>query len=183
MIETVATSLPGVLLVRPKVFRDPRGSFTETWNDRAFREALGQEVSFVQDNESTSHRGVLRGLHYQEPPHAQAKLVRVTRGAVLDVVVDLRPGSPTLGRHFKTRLEPGGAQLWIPEGLAHGFLALEEGSTFVYKCTAYYNKESERTIAWNDPQLAIDWEYPDPTVGEKDLHGLAFHPGLWPVNA
>jgi dTDP-4-dehydrorhamnose 3,5-epimerase len=181
MIDVTTTPLAGVLLLRPKVFTDERGSFTETWNARTFREATGVDARFFQDNESTSHKGVLRGLHYQLPPFAQAKLVRVPRGAVLDVVVDLRPGSPTMGMHFKTLLEAGGAQLWIPEGFAHGFVALEENTVFAYKCTAPYHKESERTIAWNDPRLAIDWGTTDPLVGEKDRHGMAFREDLWPA--
>jgi len=177
-MEVARTELEGLLLLKPRIFQDDRGHFLETFNKRAFLEATGLDSPFVQDNESLSHRGVLRGLHFQLDPHAQGKLVRVTRGAVLDVVVDIRPGSPTLGRHFKTRLDADDkVMLWIPPGFAHGFLSLEENTVFCYKCTAYYHQPSERTIRWDDPDLGIAWGMDAPMVSGKDMDGHAFRGG------
>jgi dTDP-4-dehydrorhamnose 3,5-epimerase len=170
--------IEGVVLLRPRVFRDHRGAFMETWSEAACAPIIGPQ-RFVQDNESTSAKGVLRGLHLQLAPHAQGKLVRVSRGAVLDVCVDLRAGSPTRGRHVKAVLdarEP--AMLWIPPGFAHGFVALEDDTVFAYKCTAPYHPAAERTIFWNDPELAIDWGIDDPLVSPKDQAGTPFH-GPW----
>lgn len=169
------TGIADVLLLRPKVFADARGHFLETFNARSFAEATGHAPAFVQDNESRSAAGTLRGLHFQVEPHAQGKLVRVARGAVLDVVVDIRPGSPTVGRHVKVRLDDRDKHmLWVPPGMAHGFLALEDDTLFLYKCTAFYNPPAERTIRWNDPDLAIDWGVSAPLVSPKDAQGMSF---------
>lgn len=171
-MEVERTPLEGLLLVRPKVFRDARGWFLESFNEERFREATGVQVRFVQDNESRSQAGVLRGLHYQAEPHAQAKLVRVVEGAVLDVCVDIRRSSPTFGHHYKLVLgAKEKAMLYIPAGFAHGFLTLEEGTVFSYKCSAYYHPPSERMVLWNDPALAIDWGITDPVLSEKDRQG------------
>jgi len=174
-MRAVDTPIPGVKVLEPVVFEDHRGSFMETWNAREFS-ALGIDASFVQDNHSRSSHGVLRGLHYQlgKP---QGKLVRVTSGEVFDVVVDIRRGSPTFTRWFGLRLS--GAErrmLWVPPGLAHGFLVLSEAADLLYKCTDYYHPESERTILWNDPSLGIDWPLPggsEPVLSPKDRQGRA----------
>ena len=170
-MRVVPTSLDGVLVLEPRVFDDPRGWFMESFSDRTFRDATGVDATFVQDNQSRSARGVLRGLHFQLAPHAQGKLVRVTAGSVFDVVVDLRPGSTTLGRWFGVELsEANRRQLWIPAGFAHGFLVTSESADFLYKTTAYYHPASERSIVWNDPAIGIAW--PDigmaPIVSLKD---------------
>jgi dTDP-4-dehydrorhamnose 3,5-epimerase len=173
MMHVEMTPLKGLLVIRPKVFRDARGWFLESFNKQLFEQATGLPAAFVQDNESLSQTGVLRGLHFQVEPHAQAKLVRVVRGAVLDVCLDIRPDSPTFGKHFKIELD--GAEktmLYIPEGFAHGFHTLADDTVFSYKCTAYYHPPSERTIRWNDPALAIDWGITDPVLSAKDLGGV-----------
>lgn len=164
------TSIVGVLAIEPKVFADQRGYFFESFNARAFAEATGLAVEFVQDNHSLSTRGVLRGLHYQLPPKAQGKLVRVVHGAVFDVAVDLRHGSATFGRWEGHRLSAENRkQLWIPAGLAHGFLVLSETAEFLYKTTDYYSPEHERALLWNDPQLGIEWPLQgEPIVAAKD---------------
>jgi dTDP-4-dehydrorhamnose 3,5-epimerase len=170
-MKITPTELPEVLLIEPKVFEDDRGFFMESFNQREFDAAVGWHVDFVQDNHSRSARGVLRGLHYQLPPHAQGKLVRVARGSVFDVAVDIRRESPTFGRWVGTVLDARDhRQYWIPPGFAHGFLALEEGTHFLYKTTAYYAKDCERSIAWNDPQLGIAWPLMGtvPLVAPKD---------------
>ena len=150
--------LPEVLLIEPRVFADERGWFTESFNARAFADATGLDVPFVQDNHSRSSRGVLRGLHYQLPPSAQGKLVRAVTGSIFDVAVDIRRSSPSFGRWVAETLSAGNKrQLWIPAGFAHGFLALEEGTEVIYKTTAYYNKAAERAIRWDDPDLGIAW--------------------------
>jgi dTDP-4-dehydrorhamnose 3,5-epimerase len=157
-MQVATTPLQGVLLFLPKVFRDERGFFLETFSQRAFDNAVGRPVTFVQDNHSRSAAGVLRGLHYQAAPHAQGKLVQVVKGRAFDVAVDLRRTSPTFGRWYGVELaadEP--RQLWIPEGFAHGFLALEDETHFLYKTTAYYAPDSERAIRWNDPEIGITW--------------------------
>jgi len=178
-IET--TGLEGLLLIRPTVFADHRGYFFESFNAGRFRNDTGVNTAFVQDNESRSDRGVLRGLHFQLPPHAQAKLVRVVKGAVLDVCVDIRPDSPTYGQHFKAVLDGENKHmLYIPEGFAHGFHTLEDGTIFAYKCTAYYDKASERCIRWDDPALNIEWGAQDPVLSEKDLLGVPFDLNPWP---
>ena len=162
-MRVIPTALPGVLILEPKVFGDERGFFLESFNQRAFDEAVGAHVEFVQDNHSRSQRGVLRGLHYQLPPHAQGKLVRVISGRVFDVAVDLRRRSATFGRWTGTELTATEhRQLWIPAGFAHGFLVLSESADFLYKTTDYYAPAAEASVRWDDPQLAIEW--PDPGV-------------------
>lgn len=157
-MKVTPTAIPDVLVLEPRVFGDARGFFTESFNQQVFNEATGTNFEFVQDNHSRSCRGVLRGLHYQLPPHAQGKLMRVVRGAVWDVAVDIRPGSPTFGQWVaETLTEDNHKQLWLPPGFAHGFVVLSESADFLYKTTAYYAPESDRGIAWNDPDLAITW--------------------------
>jgi dTDP-4-dehydrorhamnose 3,5-epimerase len=150
-----------VLLLEPKVHGDQRGYFLETYRQDLFVEAVGHRVDFVQDNESSSARGVLRGLHYQLPPHAQSKLVRVIKGTVLDVAVDIRRGSPTFGQHVAVELsEENKRQLFVPRGFAHGFVVLSEQAIFAYKVDNYYSPECDRGLAWDDPALNIDWRLP-----------------------
>ena len=162
------SELPGLLIIDPKVFGDERGYFFESYNEVAFA-AAGLVAGFVQDNESRSARGVLRGLHFQEPPHEQGKLVRVASGAVMDVTVDIRKDSPTYGNWAAYELsEQNKRMLWIPPGFAHGFVTLENDTIFIYKCTKVYNRESENAIRWNDPDLNIDWGIENPIISEKD---------------
>lgn len=175
-MKATPTLIPDVLLIEPKVFGDSRGFFFESYNQRAFEEATGLLPTFVQDNHSRSSRGVLRGLHFQVQ-HAQGKLVRVTAGAVFDVAVDIRKGSPTYGRWVGEELSADNhRQLWVPAGLAHGFLVLSETADFLYKTTDYYAPQHERCIAWNDADLGIVW--PDPGVplqlSTKDQAGVRF---------
>jgi dTDP-4-dehydrorhamnose 3,5-epimerase len=152
------TTCPDVLVIEPKVFGDSRGFFLESFSQRAFDQAVGREVRFVQDNHSRSAQGVLRGLHFQLPPHAQGKLVRVTRGSVFDVAVDMRAASPDFGRWVGFELsETNHRQMWIPPGFAHGFLVLSESADFLYKTTDYYAPADEGAVRWDDPELAIDW--------------------------
>lgn len=156
------TAIEGVLLFEPRVFGDERGFFMESFSQRLFDEAVGTPLHFVQDNHSRSAKGVLRGLHFQKPPHAQGKLVRVTAGAVFDVAVDIRPGSATFGAWVGEVLSADNhRQLWIPPGLAHGFLVLTDSADFLYKTTAYYAPQSEGSVRWDDPELGIRW----PDVG------------------
>ncbi len=151
------TSIPDVLILEPRVFADERGFFFESWNARAWREATGLERSFVQDNHSQSRRGVVRGLHYQLR-RVQGKLVRAVAGEIFDVAVDLRRGSATFGQWVGARLSAGNRlQMWIPEGFAHGFVALDDSAEVLYKTTDYYSREDERCLRWDDPDLAIDW--------------------------
>jgi dTDP-4-dehydrorhamnose 3,5-epimerase len=166
----------GLLLVEPQVFEDNRGFFYESYNKARFDVAAGRSVTFVQDNHSRSARNVVRGLHYQIGAHAQGKLVRVVAGAILDVAVDIRRSSPSFGRWTALELSADNRkQLWIPEGFAHGFLALSEQAEVIYKTTAPYDRESERAIAWNDPELAIDWQLSgSPIVSDKDRVAPAF---------
>lgn len=167
--------IEGPILIEPRVFDDERGSFMESYNHQKFKEAVGAEVNFFQDNESHSFKDVLRGLHYQSPPKAQAKLVRVVQGAVLDVIVDVREESATFGQHLKFVLSATNQkQLYIPEGFAHGFLALDENNVFLYKCSAYYSPEHENTLLWNDPDLGIDWGIDTPILSDKDQQGISF---------
>ncbi|BBH48542.1 dTDP-4-dehydrorhamnose 3,5-epimerase [Pseudomonas sp. KU43P] len=171
-MNIIATAIPDLLIIEPKVFGDSRGFFLESFNAREFAKASGVEARFVQDNHSRSQRGVLRGLHYQID-NPQGKLVRVTQGEVLDVAVDIRRSSPTFGRWVATRLNADDhRQFWIPPGFAHGFLVLSESADFLYKTTDYYNPAAERCIRWNDPDLAIDWglETP-PLLSAKDQAG------------
>lgn len=169
-------AIPEVLLIEPKVFGDTRGFFYESFNQKAFNEATGLDLPFVQDNHSRSARGVLRGLHYQLPPHAQGKLVRVVRGAVFDVAVDVRKSSPTFGQWVGIELsEENHRQFWVPPGFAHGFVVLSESADFLYKTTDYYAPSHERCIAWNDPAIGVRW--PDigmsPLLSAKDQLGVA----------
>jgi dTDP-4-dehydrorhamnose 3,5-epimerase len=170
------TEFRDLIVIESSVFADDRGSFQESFNEARFRVDTGLNISFVQDNESISKANVLRGLHLQLPPKGQAKLVRVSRGRALDVVVDLRRTEPTFGKHFKIELSAINAmQLFIPEGFAHGFLTLENETIFSYKCSNYYSKDLERSIRWNDPELAIDWGSLNPLVSERDAHALNFN--------
>lgn len=165
------TPIDNCLLLEPKVLEDDRGIFFEAYNQEILDTYLGKQVTFVQDNHSVSRVGVLRGLHFQREPHAQAKLVRVIHGAVQDVVVDLRPGSKTFGRHFSIMLSAANRRmLFIPRGLAHGFLALMEDTEFLYKCDNFYNRASEDGIIYNDPELNIEWALPTGQIilSEKD---------------
>ena len=176
--QVTQTPLAGVLVLEPKVFGDARGFFFESFNARDFKQATGLKETFVQDNHSKSTKGVLRGLHYQTQ-HAQGKLVRVTQGSVFDVAVDIRQDSPTFGQWFGLELSSENKkQLWIPAGLAHGFLVTSESAEFLYKTTDYYHPEFERSLLWNDPTLKIEWPI-DATDGEvllsaKDKHGQEF---------
>lgn len=174
-MQVKITPLSGVLLIEPRVFGDSRGFFYESFNERVFTEQTGVAAHFVQDNHSKSARGVLRGLHYQIR-HAQGKLVRVCRGAVLDVVLDIRRSSPTFGQSFSSILsEDNKLQMWIPPGFAHGFAVLEDDTEFLYKTTDYWMPEHERSILWNDPALAIDWQLQcAPILSEKDQRGTPF---------
>lgn len=170
-MKVTPTAIPDVLIIEPKVFGDARGFFFESFNQKAFNEATGLNETFVQDNHSRSARGVLRGLHYQLPPHAQGKLVRVVRGAVFDVAVDIRKSSPTFGQWVGYELnDDNHMQLWVPAGFAHGFVVLSEAVDFLYKTTNYYAPLQERCLAWNDQQIGIAW--PDigmtPTLSAKD---------------
>ena len=175
-MKATATSVADVLIIEPKVFGDERGFFFESFNQRAFNAATGTDLSFVQDNHSRSAKGVLRGLHYQVG-QPQGKLVRVVRGSVFDVAVDIRPSSATFGKWFGMELnEHDHRQLWVPPGLAHGFLVLSDSADFLYKTTDYYAPAQERCIAWNDPTLAIDWPLAGsaPTLSVKDAAGQFF---------
>lgn len=171
-MNIIETAIPGVLIIEPKVFGDDRGFFLESWNARVFAEA-GLDLQFVQDNHSRSARGVLRGMHYQQP-NPQGKLVRVTAGAVYDVAVDLRRSSPTFGKWVGFELSAANKRmLWVPEGMAHGFLSLEDGTDFLYKCTSYYEPAHEHSLLWNDPAVGIDWPLGDivPLLAAKDIAG------------
>jgi dTDP-4-dehydrorhamnose 3,5-epimerase len=166
------TGIDGLIVIEPDVYGDSRGYFMESFSDRKFRELTGIEVTFVQDNESKSSYGVVRGLHFQRAPYAQSKLVRVVSGRVLDVAVDLRQGSGTYGRHFSIELSGDNhLQMFIPKGFAHGFAVLSEEAVFQYKCDEYYAPESEGSIAWNDPDLAIDWHISQDDVRVSDKDG------------
>lgn len=175
-MKVSALTIPDVLLIEPKVFGDERGFFFESFNQQRFNEATGLDLQFVQDNHSKSTKGVLRGLHYQLPPRAQGKLVRVVAGEVFDVAVDIRKNSPTFGQWVGAVLSAENKhQLWIPPGLAHGFLVLSESAEFLYKTTDYYAPELERCIRWNDPDLAITWPIDsEPVLSEKDRQGVSF---------
>lgn len=152
------TPLPGVLILSPAVHADDRGAFFESWNAGAFERATGVQAAFVQDNHSISAKGVLRGMHYQLPPKAQGKLVRCVRGAIFDAVIDIRRGSATFGRSFGIELSAANRrQIWVPEGFAHGFVALEEGCEVLYKTTDYWSRVHERCIRWDDPSVGIEW--------------------------
>ena len=165
------TEFDGLLILQPKVFKDERGTFIESWNKSVFK-SLGVNILFIQDNQSVSKKNVLRGLHFQKYPHGQGKLVRVSKGSALDVAIDIRKDSKTYGKHFKIKLSDQNAtMLWIPNGFAHGFISLEDQTVFQYKCDALYHPESEACIAWNDPSLGIDWGIKNPIVSVKDQKG------------
>ncbi|MDD3636672.1 MAG: dTDP-4-dehydrorhamnose 3,5-epimerase [Bacteroidales bacterium] len=173
-MEIINTKIPDLLIVKPLVFEDQRGYFFESYNKEKFLQQ-GIDQNFVQDNESKSMKGVLRGLHFQAPPFAQGKLVRVMKGAVLDVAVDIRQNSPTYGQWASTELtESNKWMYWVPPGFAHGFVTLEDHTVFFYKCTNVYNKASEGSIRWNDPDLNIDWGINNPILSEKDMHSPLF---------
>ena len=168
-LEVQSGLIDGLLMIRPRQFGDDRGVFSETWRHAHFEEALGHSVSFVQDNESVSGLGVLRGLHFQVPERAQGKLVRVVQGSALDVAVDLRKSSPTYGQHQTAMLSGENRwQFWVPPGFAHGFVTLEPNTIFCYKCTDIYSPKHERSLLWNDPALGIDWGVPNPLLSSKD---------------
>ena len=159
-MEVIKTEIEGVVIIEPRIFNDERGYFYESFSQREFEEKVCKTV-FVQDNQSKSSYGVLRGLHFQKPPHCQSKLVRCIKGAVLDVAVDIRKGSPTFGKYVAVELtEDNHRQFFVPRGFAHGFAVLSDEAVFQYKCDNFYNKESEGSVAWNDPTLAIDWKIP-----------------------
>ena len=167
-MQIIPTALNGLFIIKPKVFEDDRGYFFESYNKEFFQKN-GIKDEFLQDNQSLSQKGVLRGLHFQNPPHAQAKLVRVITGSVLDVAVDIRKNSPTYGKHVAEVLsEKNKTMMLVPEGFAHGFLVLEDNTIFSYKCSRVYNKESEEGILWNDEDIAINWTIKNPVLSEKD---------------
>ena len=180
-MEVIKTDIEGVVIIEPRLFRDERGYFFESWSERDFN-AQVRAVRFVQDNESKSSYGVLRGLHFQKPPYTQSKLVRVIRGAVLDVAVDIRKGSPTFGRHVAVELtEDNHRQFFIPRGFAHGFSVLTPEVVFQYKCDNFYAPQSEGALAWDDPDLGIDWRVPADQVilSEKDKHHPRLKEAAW----
>jgi dTDP-4-dehydrorhamnose 3,5-epimerase len=171
-MKATPLAIPEVMLIEPKVFGDDRGFFLESFNQQAFNEATGTDHQFVQDNHSRSRKRVLRGLHYQLPPHAQGKLVRVVRGAVFDVAVDIRKGSPTFGQWVGAGLtEDNHRQLWVPPGFAHGFVVLSDSADFLYKATSFYAPQADRGIAWNDPAIGVQWPQLDVelSLSDKDL--------------
>jgi dTDP-4-dehydrorhamnose 3,5-epimerase len=173
-MEVIKTKINDLIIIKPKVFADTRGYFFESYNGDTFKQ-FNIIANFVQDNQSLSNAGVLRGLHFQAPPFDQGKLVRVITGAVLDVAVDIRKNSPTYGEHVTIELtEDNKTMFYIPPGFAHGFLTLKDNTVFSYKCTNVYHKASEGTVLWNDQDLAINWNVKDPILSEKDLNGTAF---------
>lgn len=172
-MEVIKTDIEGVVIIEPRIFKDERGYFYESFSQREFEEKVCR-TTFVQDNQSKSAYGVVRGLHFQKSTYSQSKLVRCIKGAVLDVAVDIRKGSPTFGKHVAVELsEENHRQLFIPRGFAHGFAVLTPEAVFQYKCDNYYNKESEGAIAWNDPELAIDWRIPADKVLLSDKDKLS----------
>lgn len=176
-MEVIKTGIEGVFIIEPKVFGDNRGYFFESFNAREFAEKTGKEVIFVQDNESMSHYGVLRGLHFQLPPYSQSKLVRVIKGKVLDVAVDIRKGCSTYGKYVSCEMTgENKRQFFVPKGFAHGFCVLSDEAVFQYKCDEFYHPEAEGAIAWNDPNIAINWPITAEEIilSEKDKH----HPCL-----
>lgn len=170
-MDFIPTAVEGCFIIKPKIINDERGYFMESFNEAAFSKGIGQDVHFVQDNQSFSTRGVLRGLHYQTGEHAQAKLVRVLSGEVIDIAVDIRPESKTYGKYVSVLLSAENQQqFFVPRGFAHGFLVLSETATFFYKCDNFYNRESEGGINFNDPNINIDWQFPtsELLISEKD---------------
>ncbi len=168
-MKITTTPIEGLLVIEPQIFNDPRGYFFESYNEEKFH-AAGIDAKFVQDNQSLSQKGALRGLHFQAPPFEQGKLVRVVQGAVNDVVVDIRKSSPTYGQHFSVELSAQNQLMfWIPPGFAHGFETLLDQTIFLYKCTNVYNKGAEGGLLWNDPSLGIQWQTETPLVSDKDI--------------
>ena len=170
-MNVIKTEIEGLLILEPKIFGDSRGYFYESYNKQCFEEVTGLNINFVQDNQSKSCYGVLRGLHFQKPPYAQSKLVRCVKGQILDISVDIRKSSPTFGKYVAVELtEDNHRQLFIPHGFAHGFVVLSEEAIFQYKCDNFYHKESEGAVAWNDPEINIDWTIPfeDVILSDKD---------------
>ncbi len=173
-MKIINTPLDGLLVFAPEIYEDDRGYFFESWNKKIFKE-FGLNYEFNQDNQSLSKYGVLRGLHFQNPPYAQGKLVRVVKGKVLDVVVDIRSDSSTYGSHYKIELSGTNKLIfWIPPGFAHGFITLENDTIFSYKCTSVYNKQSEQALLWSDKTLNIDWQIKKPIVSQKDQNAIKF---------
>jgi dTDP-4-dehydrorhamnose 3,5-epimerase len=173
-MEVIETHIKDLLIIKPKVFEDARGYFFESYNEAVFKQH-GVDANFIQDNQSLSNSGVLRGLHFQAPPFAQGKLVRVINGAVLDIAVDIRRNSPTYGQHVSVELtEENKTMFYIPPGFAHGFLTLRDHTIFSYKCTNLYNKASEGTVLWNDNNLHINWNIQNPILSDKDIMGTPF---------
>lgn len=182
-MNVIDTEIAGVKIIEPLIFGDERGYFFESFSVRDFAAQTGMDITFVQDNESKSRYGVLRGLHFQKPPFAQAKLVRVVEGTVLDIAVDIRRNSPTFGRHVAVELSGSNyRQLFLPKGMAHGFSVLSDEVVFQYKCDEYYHPEAEGAIAWDDPTLAIDWQLPADKVilSDKDKHHPKFNEFVTP---
>ena len=173
-MKVIKTKITGLVIIEPDVFQDERGYFFEIWNQKKFNESVTQ-VNFVQDNQSCSLKGTLRGLHFQNPPHDQGKLVRVISGSILDVAVDIRKKSSTYGQYVSVELTAENKNMfYIPAGFAHGFLALEDNTIMSYKCTNDYNKESEGSLLWNDKNLNINWGIENPIISEKDLNADSF---------
>mgnify|MGYP005657475733 FL=1 len=174
-MNIISTKIEGVYLIKPKIFNDDRGSFFESFNMKVFQKKTNQKINFVQDNQSVSSINILRGLHFQKPPHSQAKLVRVIKGCVLDVVVDLRKKSETYGKYILEELsEYNNHQLFLPKGMAHGFLTLEDNTIFTYKCSEFYFKEAEDSIMWNDSTIGIKWPSSKPLLSKKDQNAKKF---------
>lgn len=180
-MKVIQTAIPGVVIIEPRIFNDERGYFFESFSQRDFNQEV-REIHFVQDNESKSSYGVLRGLHFQKTPYAQSKLVRVIKGSVLDVAVDIRKGSPTFGQHVAVELTGDNhRQFFIPRGFAHGFSVLTDEVVFQYKCDNFYAPQAEGALAWNDPDLHIDWRLPEADVilSEKDRHNPRLKDADW----
>jgi dTDP-4-dehydrorhamnose 3,5-epimerase len=180
-MKVTPLAIPDVLLIEPQVFGDDRGFFFESFNQERFEKAVGKKINFVQDNHSKSVKGVLRGLHYQLPPKAQGKLVRVIQGEVFDAAVDLRQSSPTFGKWVGEILSADNKkQLWIPEGFAHGFLTLSDTAEFLYKTTDFYSPEHEQSIVWNDATIAIQWPFDlEPALSKRDIEGKSFSEAVY----
>lgn len=175
-MTAIPTDINDVIIIEPMVLKDDRGVFFESFQQQKFNDLIGDAITFVQENESISKKGVLRGLHFQKPPFAQGKLVRVISGSVLDIAVDIRKNSSTYGKHVVIELSAENKrQLWIPAGFAHGFVALEDDTVFQYKCTNYYNKNAEDALLWNDETLGINWNIQQPILSPKDELAASFN--------
>jgi dTDP-4-dehydrorhamnose 3,5-epimerase len=180
-MTAIPTDIKDVFIIEPMVLKDERGVFFESFQQQKFNKLIGAEITFVQENESISKKNVLRGLHFQKPPFAQGKLVRVIAGSVIDVAVDIRKNSSTYGKHVAVELSAKNKrQLWIPAGFAHGFVALEDDTVFQYKCTNYYNKAAEDALLWNDETLEINWEIQQPILSPKDELATTFNSFISP---